>query len=65
MSNPEAKLLTYAVRTRRMDALGSEASCKEACIAISRPDREAPEIGVANAREKAWARTLRKNRRHG
>ncbi len=34
MSNPEAKLLTYAVRTRRMDELGSEASCKEARITL-------------------------------
>ena len=34
MSNPEAKPLTYAVRTRRMDALGSEASCKEARLTL-------------------------------
>jgi uncharacterized OsmC-like protein len=30
----DAKPLTYAVRTRRMDALGSEASCKEAHITL-------------------------------
>ena len=34
MSHSEAKPLTYAVRTRRMDALGSEASCKEARITL-------------------------------
>ncbi len=34
MSDPEAKLLTYAVYTRRMDALASEASCKEARITL-------------------------------
>jgi uncharacterized OsmC-like protein len=34
MTNPEAKPLTYAVRTRRMDALGSEASCKEARLTL-------------------------------
>jgi uncharacterized OsmC-like protein len=34
MSQSEAKLLTYAVRTRRMDALGSEASCKEARLTL-------------------------------
>ncbi|HVB49076.1 MAG TPA: OsmC family peroxiredoxin, partial [Burkholderiales bacterium] len=34
MSDPEAKLLSYAVHTRRMDALGSEASCKEARITL-------------------------------
>jgi uncharacterized OsmC-like protein len=30
----EAKPLTFAVRTRRMDALGSEAACKEARITL-------------------------------
>ena len=30
----EAKLLHYTVSTRRMDALGSEASCKEARITL-------------------------------
>lgn len=34
MSNSEAKPLTYTVRTRRMDALGSEASCKEARLTL-------------------------------
>jgi uncharacterized OsmC-like protein len=34
MSNSEAKPLTYAVRTRRMDALGSDASCKEARLTL-------------------------------
>jgi len=34
MSHPEAKPLTHAVRTRRMDALGSEAACKEARITL-------------------------------
>lgn len=30
----EAKALTYSVRARRLDALGSEASCKEARITL-------------------------------
>ncbi|MGE5130165.1 MAG: OsmC family peroxiredoxin, partial [Sphingomonadaceae bacterium] len=30
----EGKTLTYAVHARRMDALGSEASCKEARITL-------------------------------
>jgi uncharacterized OsmC-like protein len=34
MSNSKAKPYTYAVRTRRMDALGSEASCKEARLTL-------------------------------
>jgi len=34
MPNPDSKLLSYAVRTRRMDALGSEASCKEARLTL-------------------------------
>jgi len=31
---PESRPLTYAVRARRVDALGSEASCKEARITL-------------------------------
>ncbi len=34
MSHPEAKPLTYAVRTRRLDAFGSEAACKEARVTL-------------------------------
>ena len=34
MPDSEQKLLSYAVRTRRMDALGSEAACKEARITL-------------------------------